>query len=398
MPETTANDELLALWTQAMEARARNHSYYTKQPEPPTPEVQRRVAGQLRAFVRDPESPPEQLGELLTSVHFQWLDRWSASSRTPIIRCALANPATPTDILLRHLARSPGTFCRNPVVAQIDLRSLPSIDDGVKGGMCAMLRCARAPEKLVGQIAQWEAEPELAALARLHVRFAGELDPADCDQALTAYWRATLAASDRPDPGEIFYELCESGILHGQMGSLFPHPPPVPGPEPKPGRGVVDEWLRNLKISSLTEATPEMLLLLAGTRDPGLRRMVMRHPDIPLAEAQERQQRRLFQQLLSSHDDAVRKLAPGVQRFARTLTLLHAPEAIRRPRIYEYVESLEWPNRVAAALAIGPRPNGQPPKRSHAAMLGRLSGDGNRIVRAVARRRIAEPGWRYPYL
>jgi hypothetical protein len=74
--------------------------------------------------------------------------------------------------------------------------------------------------------------------------------------------------------------------------------------------------------------------------------------------------------------------------LVRFLALMHGPEPVRRPLWHTFTESPRWEDRLAAAVAIGPRLNGMPMRPRHHDLLKRLANDGNVLVQATAKARL----------
>lgn len=90
---------------------------------------------------------------------------------------------------------------------------------------------------------------------------------------------------------------------------------------------------------------------------------------------------------LRQRDDPGRGEFP-YQELLIFLAFQQVPEAVRRPLWGTFARSPLWQDRLSVAVSIGPRPNGEPPRPRHLALLRLLAEDGNRLVRAAARGRL----------
>lgn len=133
---------------------------------------------------------------------------------------------------------------------------------------------------------------------------------------------------------------------------------------------------------------PDLLRQLAKHPNAAVRRAALRHARSVTPELRDECRRWLCKNALAETSSLSLRNAPPAP-LARFAALLGAPETLRRPLLRSFGASPMWQNRLAAALAVGSRPNGRPPKPKHVALLRLLARDGNRLVRAAARSRLA---------
>ena len=115
----------------------------------------------------NPETPAETLNSLCQSHLPLGDDR-------PIMEAIVQNPNAPPPLLARYLGDFPEAFCANPV-APLLLLETPTFWASVKeDALLRLLTLADVPAPVVAQLAQ-NPSPAVADAARLHIRFAGEL-------------------------------------------------------------------------------------------------------------------------------------------------------------------------------------------------------------------------------
>jgi len=173
------------------------------------------------------------------------------------------------------------------------------------------------------------------------------------------------------------------GILFAQfLGAAYS---PEAGPEYLEQWAEADPRLRDAVLRN-PAAPPALLVNLIRHWDPEVRRAALRHPNLP-PEAREARRRRLFTEAL--REDPDEHLGSDVPtHLTQLVALQQAPDPVKRPRWASFARSAVWQHRLSVALAVGPRPNGQPPKPKHLALLRSLTEDGNVLGRAAARARL----------
>lgn len=401
--------------------------------------LEKERAARLRAEARSPVTSPARLREMA-------LDRYLKGKR---VREALAaNPSTPPDALAHLVREAPAAFCRNPVAPLLALEQPDFIEKVSAGGVRQMLRCARAPAPLVTQAAavsprvrRWG--NDVAEAARLHVtQHSGEIPDDEWVERVRGYWQEYGKAVTREENRQRheLYELTElagvppewtvyeDGSLEGEdfAGFLrraeaefgadlvkdmerFRQTPPQwafsydtagrriylfvagafsPSAQPK----QLEEWSGHhpwfaLAAAQNPNATPTLLDRLFRSADPAVRRAALRHPAAPPG-ARETARRLLFRRVLRTYEDDGEWIPQAPYLLGRFAAMLEAPDTMRRPLWHRFAHSPLWQDRLAVAVSIGPRPNGQPPRARHQVLLRYLTNDGNILVRAAARARL----------
>ena len=329
-----------------------------------------------RAMARHPQTPVIRLRELADEA-----DR-HPDKRQRFAAALAANPNVPTDLVSRYLSLAPGDFCRNPALATMTLKEpLPNRPE-MRLGLARLLRSAHAPRSLVSHIVQQAAiEPYLVASARLHVRLAGEIPPEVCEARLSSYWKNGLAEEINTIRGKLLRRLFDWNLA---PPALRPILPPTVFAEMDNLPELTGRWnhlgLLEREWSGLQENIASGFL-----QTTSYERIV------------EITRRTLIKKALAEPEASLLAESSTTVLLCRTLAFLNAPEEWQRTRFRRFVESALWQDRLAAALVTVIPPGGAPKPR-YRTLLQRLSEDGNGYVRAVARRRLLEPDWRFLHL
>lgn len=391
-------------------------------PDRPLPPEEQRLRNLVR-LARKPATPVNWLANV------PWTDRrWHKELRDALA----ANPSTPPKTLAKLIQWAPAAFCRNPVASLLVLDDPSFLQAVPKLGLAALLRQASAPAAVVVAIVSGAASPEprLLEAACLHVTQAAEVSEAECTERVREYWHAALGQPGNATERHQLGELLELDLLPAAFARhLDPDPlllddfavvrrehpaavdagrkrPPTRVPERHPAgdqlhrlRGGAfnpevpgeslatwigrDYWV-DRAIAAHPNTLADTLAILARHAEPAIRRRVLHHPHLPPGLV-ELCRLRAVKRLLHAEPDPTAGVPWLLGRFA---AMQQAPVAVYRPRLVGMAASPAWQDRLAAAFAIGPRPNGQPARPAHMRLLHQLSQDGNELVRAAARARL----------
>lgn len=403
----------------------------------------REQAARLRAEARNPATPEKRLRDM-------------AFNRTPLERRVLealvANPSTPPDALAHLVGEVPAAFCRNPIAPLLALEQPDFLEKLSGRAVRQMLRSPRAPVTLVAQVVAsadrvlvWG--EDLAEAARLHVtQQAEEIPDQEWAEHVRRYWQEYARPACWVDrQRHELYELAEltavpvewasdgnaplevndyadflrrAGAEYApQMEQAYQKPPerrfPSDGAHidrtlytfvaaafsPWALPDYLETWSEQhpdlaLAAAQNPNASPALLEKLARHQDPGVRRAALRHPALPPG-ARETCRRLLFRRVLRLDGFHQEWLLQAAYLLVRFVAMQEAPDTLRRPAWHRYARSPLWQDRLAVAVSIGPRPNGQPPRPRHLVLLRHLSNDGNILVRAAARARLRGETFRF---
>ena len=389
-------------------------------------------AASRRAQARDTATPQRRLRELAAEPH------WPG-----VANALAANPSTPLDVLARLTQIAPRAFCRNPILPLILLEDPDFIEKMPEEGKARVLSSPRAPLWLIQSLAERTAQRDwrLAVAARFHIALAGETPETSWAEEIRIYWRAQMIEVRKLKAGQETWELADLGLIPAALAAfVFPEDPysendfdavrlqaeredqkafeqgmsrPMDG---KIKDGHHDFSVKGLmrflgaafsprvsapRLAELTQhqeplvaaavarhplASSELLKTLIRHHNPAVRRAAARHPALPEAEALAYFNRRCKEALRNGYN--YYHATPTLDAIARFSALRYAADKIRRPFWPVFTDSPDWQDRLAAAVAMTPHPDGLPLRPKHDNLLQRLTYDGNRLVRAAARARL----------
>lgn len=390
-----------------------------------------------RRIARDPAA---EQGELRKLFHARYLQKRN------IIESLAANPATPPEMLLDLMEEAAPAFCRNATAPLITLEMPDFVEKASELGIARMLRSERAPKTLVHLVVDGATRSEyLRDTAQQHIAFRDPLPSDSWEQEVRRYLQYDIL---RTEDRIRLRELAELVELGGLPRSMVPHLEKGDGPETfeqliaqvgdidkqqaiLQGRrdpyiavfqpGSIDKMLvykrigatfhpdvgeeilawagQHLDVATAIARNPAMkpnfLTSLAKHTDVIVRRALLRNP-ASHPDAVSACQQTVYARALHESNQCLKQRSsrgyygqrPFPWMFKRIIAMLSAPEVVRRPLFRTYAQSPLWEDRLAAALAIGPRPNGQPERPKHHILLERLAADGHVMVRATAQARL----------
>lgn len=388
-----------------------------------------------RQAARNPGTSPAELHRLFAQ---------RLNGNQALCEALAHNPSTPLDLLAQLVEEAPSAFCRNPIAPLVSLE-MPNFPEKVSPlGIARMLRLPRAPASLVHQIAEGTGFlGYLTQSARWHIQYRQPIPDTEWTSAVRQFlWDSLRAITDK-DQRQAVVELAELGAIPQSMAAImgeWPTPEPEDfddlcnGLEPeqaeqvRQGRAHIPEemfdfynedswypylgalfnpdlpqawlirWLANIynfkeALARNTDAPASVLIPLSHDGEIIVRRTTLHNSACPSA-AVSVCRRSVFRRILHESweyffqhaNSSWRYLLPWA--FGRIVVMLSAPQAMRRPLFVKYARSPLWEDRLASALAIDDRPNGQPMKPRHRILLEQLANDGNCLVRATAQGRL----------
>jgi hypothetical protein len=380
----------------------------------------------MLAEARDPTTPPERLRLLCQG----------AAREMDVLQAALAaNPNTPADLLIYLMSIVPAqVILTNPVLPLLPLE-IPDLAHKIADrAAAALLRQAAAPPGIVALLTA-SRDRTTADAARLHVSLAAEAAPDEWESEVRAYWRNEVQSADYR-ARQAHLEMVELGVAPAWIAG----PPPWPGPGvpeaperllkralnsgdtgrigrvkaalgacPNPDklathavrarepdvtlalllnpavpeavkeRMVLYSEAHQVAAASDLEAPAERLLRIAGeTRHPWVRRIVGKHPTF-------RRNPELQDSLRAHwHRAALSEYRWNCPAPLATFIALMLPDTAANQR-EKAASATEWWRGLAVALTLDPH------QRQERHWLNILARDGNRLIRAAARARLADP-------
>lgn len=379
-----------------------------------------------------PDTPAGRLRRILEE---EMQQGWHCSEN--VLRAVAANANTPPDILKGLMARYPDAVCANPALPLLLLESPDFLTGLSRPALRHLMRLPQAPPLLIGAIGEgigvWGDLEELSDEAALHVGVSGELLPGEWPGALSAYWRGHAARASG-DARQWYAELVEFGLAPVWASGAADVPPPAVDEDPPveappdlrdlpalvdacspdtPPRLLTQlsrqrNWYVRLAVAAHPRTPDEALSYLLDTSRGGaglLHQRIARHPNASptLISRLARSERASVRRLARRHPNAPR----DVDRLCRE-AILREPEMLPWPPLCRFVAQMrgalpvdervwrepaaraDWRDCLAAALRARPDAAGQDGREARR-LLERLSHDGNRLVRAAAKARLADP-------
>jgi hypothetical protein len=388
-----------------------------------------RWAEAVAGVVRDPSTAPADLRRVAEILHSEMasglasvvaqynpglaesLDRsqWmrAAAVALPALEAVAAHPNTPPDLLAKVAPFAPAAFCRNPVAPLLALEGPELAGRFGAEGACRLLRRADLPASLTALFASGSAPglpPYVADDAREHVTLAPELGLDEWQGAVRSRWERHAAEAGGAAQ-EAYTELALLGLA----------PPWAAGPEYNVGAGTAA--LRRLAGPGLCAGAEEQPLPpfshLVAALNPALPRAERKRRLNALgvepvrlrwqAEYVRRKLRWRFGRPLRTADDVLglvrcaalqwgpfawEGMQPGdvpLCRFVRLMERTDPPQ---------YSSERLWFIRLGWTLGVRPA-WGHRWTRAVRARLEAYAEDGNRLIRAAARARLADPDLRF---
>lgn len=334
----------------------------------------------------DPNTPAARLGAIYHLANY---------SMYGVLRALTENPNTPPGLISSLACRYPEAFCRNPVAPLYALEE-PSFFVRMPQKR-RFLRCADVPESMVTLIGAISRNWRLKEETSLHVAVAGEVEEGAWKEALRDYWRGYC----RRIRGRERAKYAEVAAL-----------------------GLAPTWVTDPALAAdlacrlhraCDSETPPADLMRLGESDTAeiVRLAVYLNPATP-ATMREHAEKKLFpfsyhrwtMPILERHMNCtcLPSMESGIRNACRVMacyphtfnpfseTAMPLYRMLRfaartTPASYKKSasRSIHWHARLGAALGL------RPTCRKSAEALRVLADDGNRLVRATARARLANP-------
>lgn len=369
------------------------------------------------------------------------------SQNRSVIEALASNPGSPPEMLLDLMEEAPGAFCRNSVAPLLTLEIPDFLEKASELGIARVLRYTRAPANLVQLVADGAVKNDyLRSAAGQHVAVREEIPAAQWREEVSKGIQEFVERDTNDEGRRLLAELAELDLLPTTRIAAFPAEE-VKGsqtfeellaqldPQKQQallaGRAEVPKehfdyddnpTLLYARVGACfnLEAPVDLLARWVGlheeaadavARNPNvgvlllksfsthyetqIRRTALRNPAMTPEIRAAFQRLNLSRALHATSDCFVPRYRkryhytpPFPSAIHRLIGMLRAPEPMRRPLFRPYSESPLWEDRLAAALAIGPRPHGQRIRPRHLVLLERLAADGHVLVRAAAQARL----------
>lgn len=336
--------------------------------------------------VRDPNTAADRLSAIFHQVRY---------SMYGVLRALTENPNTPPELMCSLACRYPEEFCRNPIAPLFALEE-PAFFIRMRQKR-RFLRCADVPENMVTLIGMTTRSWRLREEVSLHVSVAGEVEEGAWQEAIREYWQgycrrirgrerakyAELAAlglapawvtdpalaaglacrlqraSDPETPPADLTQLAESDTSEiVRLAVYLNTAKPAPTHE-QMETALPRNWNRSWTEPILERYTKQTAVPDTAERILNTCRMIVCYPHT-----------------FNIFTETAMPLYRMMRFCARTTPASYKKSASR---------SIYWHIRLGAALGL------RPTCRRSAEALRVLADDGNRLVRAGARARLADP-------